>query len=617
MKKLPITLLAVLCCWISAMALIPWHTSTTIDGTTYRGTFYFDAPAYVEVDSIGWDEQKISFEMPDSISFNGTTFKVVICRNYLIDSTIPDSRIAYKPLHMDYAGHIPDSISFLYFPNVYIPKVFLKSIYFKDSMDYISVMAAKVYNYSAPILEETYATDTLTLSDNVQILKVFNAKLNTTRPDMWYYVRKSYRSRLVDFKNINTIKTGAIFVNATGHLADSLKYIEFSGSKVDSVEIGAIDTNIGTSLRRLDLHDSPAFLNKECFSFRDSRLDYFRCGADSFSSSAFCYNKIFPVDTVVLTKAKRIHLEDLTTEKMIIAPKVDVLVANSIVKSKCNPKRWLMNVKTIKRNAFGDDSEYTEEEQFSLIDTLQFRALQTIESKAFYGSGIRMNCLVVTDKVESIGDSILMFGPKEVIVTNGNKNFYTEDGEWLFSKDNPEKPILHYGVAPNGDSYTPKSKYYGYNVDISHVKRVDIGPDFIPTGWGFYNTSTNTVSIYINKKGQECRDAMNLFKGNDIEFYVPEDVYLQLMAEHGYPPGYPTNFHPFDFSAINTTHSDSVKVSVVDGKLTVTGADSSESLEIYTTDGRLVYKGSQSIIPTVSSGVYIVRCAGTTSKVAL
>lgn len=608
MKKLPIVLIAIVGCWISAMAFIPWHTSTTIDGTTYKGTFYFDAPAYVEVDTIEWKDQSLvpsAYEVPDSIHFNGTTFKVILSPKYRIyDPRYGKDTTYYRPLRILYPESAPDSIAFLHFNNVNANEVMLNSVYFKDSMDYISVKAKRVYNYSAPILLETVATDTLTLSNNVKILK--NFKGGIIENDQWV---KYKQPRHVDFKDIRIIGQWAL----ESCLIES---IEFSGSKVDSVGYQVFNiSHYQNKIKRLDFHDSPVFLRVN--RFVDIKLDYFRCGADSFSSTAF-YGSPFPVDTLILPKARRINIVDCSNNLVIKAPHVDILGPKSVYWGQCNPKKWEMGVTVIKQNAFYDiNNFYSREDQYSWIDTLQFPTLKIIEPKAFYGEGIRMNCLVVTDNVESIGDSILMFGPKEVIVTNGNKKFYTEDGEWLFSKDNPEKPILHYGVAPNGDSYTPKSKYYGYNVDISHVKRVDIGPDFIPTGWGFYNTSTNTVSIYINKKGQECRDAMNLFKGNDIEFYVPEDVYLQLMAEHGYPPGYPTNFHPFDFSAINTTHSDSIKVSVVDGKLTVTGADSSESLEIYTTDGRLVYKGSQSIIPTVSSGVYIVRCAGTTSKVAL
>lgn len=303
---------------------------------------------------------------------------------------------------------------------------------------------------------------------------------------------------------------------------------------------------------------------------------------------------------------------------MIKAPHVDILGPKSVYWGQCNPKKWEMGVTIIKQNAFYDiNNFYSREDQYSWIDTLQFPTLKIIEPKAFYGEGIRMNCLVVTDNVESIGDSILMFGPKEVIVTDGNKKFYTEDGEWLFSKDNPETPILHYSPPPTGKVYAPESKYYGYNVDISRVKQVDIKQNFNINGWKFYNLFQNSIDVYIYKGLSECLDIIKLFEGENIEFYVPNNVYPELMTALGYPPGYPAPYHPFDYTGINSTQSDTIKISVVNGLITITGNCDTDLVEVYSSDGRLLYKGNKDDIPHLSQGIYIVQCAGTTSKVAL
>lgn len=612
MKKLPIAILATISCWISAMALIPWHTSTTIDGTTYKGTFYFDAPAYVEIDTIEWKDQSLipsTYEVPDSIHFNGTTFKVKLSPKYRIyDPLFGKDTTYYRPLRILYKENAPDSISFIHFDNVSITEGMLNSVYFKDSMNYIAVRAKRVYNYSAPVLLETIATDTLTLSNNVKILGNFWGG----RKENGEWVKYN-QPRHVDFKDIRIIAGWAL-------QSCLIESIEFSGSKVDSVGYQVLNISpYKNKLKRLDLHDSPVFLRVN--RFRDVKLDYFRCGADSFSSAALAgeYGDIpFPVDTLILTKATRINIIESTNNLVINAPYVNILGPKSISYGNCNPKKWEMGVKTIKRNAFFDNNDfYYREDEYSLIDTLWFDTLQIIEPQAFYGKGIRMNCLVVTDKVESIGDSILMFGPKEVIVTKGNEKFYTEDGEWLFSKDNPEKPILHYGLRPTGDSYTPESKYDGYNVDISYVKRVDIKQDFRINGWKFYNLFKNSVNVYIYKGLSECLDIIKLFEGKNIEFYVPNNVYPELMTALGYPPGYPAPYHPFDYSGINSTQSDTIKISVVNGQIMVTGGNDTDSIEVYSSDGRLLYKGNTNNIPHLSQGIYMVRCAGTTSKVAL
>lgn len=77
------------------------------------------------------------------------------------------------------------------------------------------------------------------------------------------------------------------------------------------------------------------------------------------------------------------------------------------------------------------------------------------------------------------------------------------------------------------------------------------------------------------------------------------------------------NLQEKDFGGIGEVDADGeVSVTFGGGRIAVSGADG-EAAEVYTVGGQLVYRGTASSIPVAGRGVYIVRVAGQTFKVAL
>ncbi len=66
---------------------------------------------------------------------------------------------------------------------------------------------------------------------------------------------------------------------------------------------------------------------------------------------------------------------------------------------------------------------------------------------------------------------------------------------------------------------------------------------------------------------------------------------------------------------IETIDSDSVSVTAAGGAIRVEGAEGAEA-EVYSLSGALHYRGTDSTI-ALTRGIYIVKVAGTTTKVIL
>lgn len=60
-----------------------------------------------------------------------------------------------------------------------------------------------------------------------------------------------------------------------------------------------------------------------------------------------------------------------------------------------------------------------------------------------------------------------------------------------------------------------------------------------------------------------------------------------------------------------------VSVSVVDGRIVVSGADDDAVVEVYDLSGRRVYAGAAAEIPLTDGGVYVVKVAGQAFKMAI
>jgi len=58
-------------------------------------------------------------------------------------------------------------------------------------------------------------------------------------------------------------------------------------------------------------------------------------------------------------------------------------------------------------------------------------------------------------------------------------------------------------------------------------------------------------------------------------------------------------------------------IRVVDGSIVIDGAAADATVGIYDTTGKMMYRGSAGEIPSMPSGIYIVRIGGNSVKVAV
>ena len=70
-------------------------------------------------------------------------------------------------------------------------------------------------------------------------------------------------------------------------------------------------------------------------------------------------------------------------------------------------------------------------------------------------------------------------------------------------------------------------------------------------------------------------------------------------------------------AGIDGTKADEVKVTATGDEITITGAAGDAVVEVYGVNGALVYRGNDKSVAVPSAGIYVVRVAGRTIKVAV
>ena len=76
------------------------------------------------------------------------------------------------------------------------------------------------------------------------------------------------------------------------------------------------------------------------------------------------------------------------------------------------------------------------------------------------------------------------------------------------------------------------------------------------------------------------------------------------------------NIQEKDFGGVNRVKDDAVSITVNGGSIEIDGAGNA-SVEVYNLSGQLVYSGTETTVGGLARGIYIVRVAGQTFKVAL
>ncbi len=76
------------------------------------------------------------------------------------------------------------------------------------------------------------------------------------------------------------------------------------------------------------------------------------------------------------------------------------------------------------------------------------------------------------------------------------------------------------------------------------------------------------------------------------------------------------NIQEKDFGGVDGVEDDDVSVTAKGGNIEIGGADNTQ-VEVYNLSGQLVYSGTDTTVGGLAHGIYIVRVAGQTFKVAL
>ena len=104
------------------------------------------------------------------------------------------------------------------------------------------------------------------------------------------------------------------------------------------------------------------------------------------------------------------------------------------------------------------------------------------------------------------------------------------------------------------------------------------------------------------------------YHSDDFTVYVPAgsvDAYKNSEAWRYF------NIKPIGEGGVEEIGGDGVSVSVVDGRIVVSGADDDDVVEVYDLSGRRVYAGVAAEIPLTDGGVYVVKVAGQAFKMAI
>ena len=161
-----------------------------------------------------------------------------------------------------------------------------------------------------------------------------------------------------------------------------------------------------------------------------------------------------------------------------------------------------------------------------------------------------------------------------------------------------------------GNSVTSIGDYAFYK--CSGLTSVTIGNSVTSIGgYAFYGCSGLDKIIVLAKNPPVCGGKVfdNVDKRN-CELLVPQESLEAYKAADTWKDFYNI------IAGIGQVKADDVNVAVVDGEISITGVVDDAEVEIYSANGAMIYRGTNKTIAMPSQGIYIVRVAGKTLKIA-
>lgn len=271
--------------------------------------------------------------------------------------------------------------------------------------------------------------------------------------------------------------------------------------------------------------------------------------------------------------------------------------------------------------------------------------MQTIGNYAF--AGCKSKSIRIPDNVTHIGD--YAFSYVDALVIKLGRGLKTMGvgafcGSSLSSITIPDG-VKKISVSAFEDCSGLTSISFGNGVE-------DIGDDsFNATGFITLDIPDNVKRIGISTFGN-CHQLKSLTLGRGLETIedgafescedleeirckslIPPKAYLRSFesylitlfvpteAKRDYESTAPwfnfVDIRGWDFGGVNSIEKGTVNAFVSNNTVVVNGANVGDLLEVYDVAGRLVYSGTDTTISVPTKGIYIVRVAGQTFKVAL
>ena len=129
--------------------------------------------------------------------------------------------------------------------------------------------------------------------------------------------------------------------------------------------------------------------------------------------------------------------------------------------------------------------------------------------------------------------------------------------------------------------------------------------------YAFYGCSGLEKIIVLAKNPPACGGKVfdNVDKRN-CELIVPQESLEAYKAADTWKDFYNI------IAGIGQVKTDDVNVAVVDGEIIITGVADDAAVEIYSANGATIYRGTNKTIAVPCQGIYIVRVAGKSLKIA-
>ncbi len=190
------------------------------------------------------------------------------------------------------------------------------------------------------------------------------------------------------------------------------------------------------------------------------------------------------------------------------------------------------------------------------------------------------------------------------------------------------EPYTFYGcsslwsvVIPNSVTTIGEKAFY----DCSNLHSCEIGSSVTKIGVEAF------ANAFVKDEGYSIRCWAPTPPQLELEgkYYYPFDFLTFFYMTLYVPIGAKKNYEASDgwrqfrvieemaVSGVASVGNDAVSVVADGGRIVVSGADSNASMEVYSAAGQLVYRGAATTISVANRGIYIVRVAGKSYKIAL